>query len=31
MTDFLRKTIDAEKNYKIHDVELLAIVESLRH
>ena len=28
---FSRKMIDAERNYKIHDAELLAIIESLRH
>ncbi len=28
---FSRKMIDAERNYKIHDAELLAIVESFRH
>ncbi len=28
---FSRKMIDAERNYEIHDAELLAIVESFRH
>ncbi len=28
---FSRKMIDAEKNYEIHDAELLAIVESFCH
>ncbi len=27
----LAKMIDAEKNYKIHDAELLAVVKSFRH
>ncbi len=31
MTYFSRKMIDAERNYKIHDAELLAIVESFCH
>ncbi len=31
MVYFSRKMIDAERNYKIHDSELLAIVESFRH
>ena len=28
---FSRKMIDAERNYEVHDAELLAIVESFRH
>ncbi len=28
---FSRKMIDAERNYEIHDVELLAIIESFRN
>ena len=31
MAYFSRKMINVERNYKIHDFELLAIVESLRH
>ncbi len=31
MAYFSRKMIDAERNYKIHDAELFAIVESFRH
>ena len=31
MAYFSRKMIDAERNYEIHDAELLAIVESFRH
>ncbi len=31
MVYFSRKMIDVEKNYKIHDAELLAIVESFCH
>jgi hypothetical protein len=28
---YLRKLIDAELNYEIHDKELLAIINALRH
>ncbi len=31
MAYFSCKMIDAERNYKIHDAELLAIVERFRH
>ncbi len=31
MVYFSRKMIDAERNYEIHDAELLAIVESFCH
>ena len=31
MAYFSRKMINAERNYEIHDAELLAIIESFRH
>ncbi len=31
MAYFSGKMIDSERNYKIHDAELLAIVQSFRH
>ncbi len=31
MAYFSRKLFDAKRNYEIHEAELLAIVESVRH